>query len=96
MEACYDSVFSEHSGKAQMKGLIGRMFYWLYISREIHKYVSGGATCHRVKPNSTAPQDGLQPILVTEGKRMDVTVNMVTELSCTIEGYNAIIVSWIA
>jgi hypothetical protein len=65
MEACHDSVFSGHFGRAKTENLIGRMFYWPYMSREIQKYVSDCGTCQRVKPNSRAPQGGLQPLPVT-------------------------------
>jgi hypothetical protein len=92
MEACHDSVFSGHFGRAKTEGLIGRMFYWPYMSQEIQKYVSDCDTCQRVKPNNRAPQGGLQPLPVAEGKWLDITVDMITELPCTIEGYDAILV----
>jgi hypothetical protein len=92
MEACHDSVFSRHFGRAKTEGLIGRMFYWPYMSQEIQKYVSDCDTCQRVKPNNRAPHGGLQPLPVAEGKWLDITVDMITELPCTIKGYDAILV----
>jgi hypothetical protein len=92
MEACHDSVFSGHFGRAKTEGMIARIFYWPYMSQEIQRYVSDCDTCQRVKPNNRAPQGGLQPLPVAEGKWSDITVDMITELPCTEDGYDAILV----
>jgi transposase InsO family protein len=92
MEACHDSVFSGHFGRAKTEGLISRMFYWPYMAADIQKYVAECDTCQRVKANNRAPQGGLQPLPVAEGKWLDISVDMITELPCTEEGYDAIMV----
>jgi hypothetical protein len=92
MEACHDSVFSGHFGRAKTEGLISRMFYWPYMAADIQKYVAECDTCQRVKANNRAPQGGLQPLPVAEGKWIDISMDMITELPCTEEGYDAIMV----
>jgi hypothetical protein len=92
MGACHDSVFSGHFGRAKTEGLISRMFYWPYMAAEIQKYVAECDTCQRVKANNRAPQGGLQPLPVAEGKWLDISVDMITELPGTEEGYDAIMV----
>jgi transposase InsO family protein len=92
MEACHDSVFSGHFGRAKTEGLVSRLFYWPCMAQDIQKYVSECDTCQRVKANNRAPQGGLQPLPVAEGKWLDITVDMITELPCTVDGYDAVIV----
>jgi len=90
--ACHDSVFSGHFGRAKTHSLVNRMFYWPYLSKEVQEYVSSCDICERVKPNTKAKLGGLRPLDVPDRKWSDVTVDMITALPVTSDGYDAILV----
>jgi hypothetical protein len=68
------------------------MFYWPYMDKEIQDYIKSCDVCARVKPTNRAPVGALQPLPVPEGKWTDITVDMITDLPRTPEGYDAILV----
>jgi len=92
LEACHDSVYSGHFGRLKTENLISRMFYWPYLSQDTLKYVKSCDICERVKATNKAPLGGLQPLPVPSGKWSDVTVDMITDLPPSAEGYDAILV----
>jgi len=92
LEACHDSVYSGHFGRFKTENLIKRMFDWPYLSKEVQKYVKSCDICERVKATNKSPLGGLLPLPVPSGKWTDVTVDMITDLPPSAEGYDAILV----
>jgi Reverse transcriptase (RNA-dependent DNA polymerase)./Integrase core domain. len=92
MQACHDSVFSGHLGKAKTLNLCTRLFHWPGINKDVENYVKSCRTCQSVKPHTRRPYGRIRPLQVPYGKWTDVTVDMVTDLPMTARGFDSVLV----
>jgi len=92
LEACHDSIYSGHFGKAKTLHLVQQLFFWPGMTKQVEQYCAFCDVCKRVKASTQAPQGELLPLKVPEGKWLHISMDMVTDLPETIFGNDSILV----
>ena len=92
LHAAHDSAIAGHIGTAKTVELISRHYYWPTMNTDIRTYVLSCHACQSNKPSNAAPI-GLRQLIPTPDRRWDVvTMDLITQLPKTKNGYDAIVV----
>ena len=84
------SRFAVHLGGTKMYQDLRRHYYWSEMKRHVRDFVRRCLTCHQVKAEHQKPVGLLQQLEVAEGKWEHVTMDFVTHLPRTPQGYDAV------
>ena len=88
----HDAQYSGHGGTTKTYRAILKMFWWPRLKPEVTRYVSTCATCQRNKSSNKRPAGLLQPLPIPDGPWDSVSMDFITDLPKTPDGYNAILV----
>jgi len=89
---CHDSPVSGHPGFERTYELIHRRFYWPSMDVTIRRYVNSCDSCQRTKPRTTASKDVLHPLDIPRGIWESVSMDFITHLPVTTNGFDSIFV----
>lgn len=84
------SRFSIHPGGTKMYQDLKRQFWWSGMKKDVAGFVSRCLTCQQVKAEHKRPAGLLQPLPVPEWKWEYITMDFVTGLPRTRQGYDAV------
>ena len=84
------SRFSVHQGGTKMYQDLHRQYYWSGMKRHIGDVVQRCLTCQQVKVEHQKPAGLLHPLKVAEWKWEYVTMDFVTHLPRTSQGYDVV------
>ena len=79
-----------HPGSTKMYQDVKQRFWWSGFKRDVAKYVSTCLTCQRVKAEHQRPGGVLQPLPIPEWKWEDISMDFITGIPRTTNGYDAI------
>ena len=92
LHECHDIPTSGHLGTAKTLELVKRQFYWNAMDKEVKEYVTSCLQCQRDKPSNQAPIGLLQPLPIPERPWSSVSMDLITQLPRTVNGFDAIFV----
>jgi len=81
-----------HQGIARTYARLRQSFYWPRMAHDVHAYVSSCISCHQAKTRTNALLGALQPLPIPSDRWEIVTMDFVTGLPMTEEGFDAIFV----
>jgi hypothetical protein len=87
----HDVPSAGHLGITKTVQRVARHFWWPHLSRTIYYYVRSCPSCQRNKPSNQAPGGLLQPLPTPEAKWEQMTMDLITDLPPTKNGYDAIV-----
>ena len=90
LDEAHLSRYSIHPGINKMYQDLKQRFWWMWMKREIAKYVSECDTCRRVKASHLKPAGMLQPLNIPSGKWEDLSMDFIVGLPNTSKGYDSI------
>ncbi|KAD4982231.1 hypothetical protein E3N88_18902 [Mikania micrantha] len=90
MEEAHKSKYSIHPGATKMYRDLRVNYWWPGMKRDIAKYVENCLTCLQVKAEHQKPYGKLQPLEIPMWKWEHITMDLITKLSKTRKGYDAI------
>ena len=90
--AHHDSVFAGHFGNRRTKELISRYFTWPHMFTDIKRFVSTCPHCQVNKSSHQPPYGLLQPLQLPDTRWQVITMDFITGLPRTSQGYDAILV----
>lgn len=88
----HDTPLAGHRGIERTLELLKRNFWWPGMRSQVEQHVRSCLLCQRNKAPTQAPGGLLQPLPVPSKPWESVTVDFVTHLPLTANGYNAIVV----
>ena len=90
----HDSLIAGHGGEQKTLELLKRTYWWPGCATYVSKYVQGCATCQQNKVNTHPTKTPLQPLKAAQNAIpfSQITVDFVTDLPKTAEGYDALMV----
>ena len=88
---CHDCPSAGHLGVTKTIQRVARRFWWPHMGRSVHAYVTACGSCQLNKPVNQAPAGLLQPLPVPEGKWEHVTMDLITDLPPTKQGFDSIL-----
>ena len=92
-QEAHDAPAIGHLGRARTIERLDRHFTWSGMTSDAREYVRTCDTCQRTKAKTQQPQGLLHPLPVLDGKWTHITMDLVTYLPETPEGYDAAVVS---
>jgi hypothetical protein len=92
LHECHDIPTSGHLGTAKTLELVKRQFYWNAMDKDVKEYVTTCLQCQRNKPSNQAPIGLLRPLPIPERPWSSVSMDLITQLPRTPNGYDAIFV----
>ncbi|KAI3773407.1 hypothetical protein L1987_47934 [Smallanthus sonchifolius] len=90
LDESHKSKYSIHPGATKMFYDLRCHFLWPGMRPDIVKYVERCLTCLRVKAEPQKPYGKLQPLEIPLWKWENITMDLITKLSKTRKGYDAI------
>ncbi|EXC31837.1 Transposon Ty3-I Gag-Pol polyprotein [Morus notabilis] len=84
------SKFSIHLGSTKMYMDLKRQYWWRGMKRDVVNFVAKCSICKQVKADHQRPSGELQPLPIPDWKWDHVTMDFVTGLPRTQEGYDAV------
>ena len=90
LSEAHETPYSIHPGATKMYQDLREHFWWNGMKRDVAEYVSKCLTCQKVKAEHKRPAGELQPIEIPEWKWEQITMDFVTGLPRTSEGFDAI------
>nr|GEW57147.1 retrotransposon protein, putative, Ty3-gypsy subclass [Tanacetum cinerariifolium] len=90
MHESHKSKYSIHSGSDKMYQDIKRLYWWPNMKADIATYVSKCLTCAKVKAEHQRPSGLLVQPKILEWKWDNITMDFVTKLSKSSQGYDTI------
>ena len=84
------SKFSIHPGSTKMYMDLKRQYWWRGMKRDVANFVAKCSICKQVKADHQRPGGELQPLPIPDWKWDHVTMDFVTGLPRTQEGYDAV------
>ena len=88
---CHDSFSGGHLGVTKTIQRVARRFWWPHMSKTVRQYVTACPSCQRNKPSNQLPGGLLQPIPIPKAKWEEMTMDLITDLPPTRNGYDAIV-----
>ena len=92
LHECHDVPTSGHLGKDKTIEQVKRRFYWPRMDVEIQKYVTSCESCQKNKPSQQRKMGLLQPLPIPERPWQSVSVDLITQLPRSKNGYDCIVV----
>lgn len=92
LNEAHDAAISGHVGMSKTLELLSRNYYWPKMKEDVTHYVKSCYKCQSNKPNNRYPLGLLQSIPVPEKAWEQVSMDLITQLPKTKEGYDAIVV----
>ena len=92
LEEHHDSIISGHVGMEKTEESIRRNFYWPGMQDTIREFVRTCDACQRNKPRNKRSAGLLQPLPLPEKRWEQVTMDLITSLPKTKDGFDAIFV----
>ena len=90
LNEAHKSNYSIHPGSDKMYKDLKEFYWWPNLKREIAVYVSNCLTCARVKAEYQKPSGLLQQPQIPEWKWENITMDFITKLPRTPNGFDAI------
>ncbi|GJR53047.1 putative reverse transcriptase domain-containing protein [Tanacetum coccineum] len=90
MDAAHTSRYSIHPGADKMYYDLRDLYWWPGMKRNIAEYVSRCLTCSKIKAEHQKPSGLLQQPEIPEWKWEKITIDLVTKLPRSSNGYDAI------
>ena len=88
----HDAPYSGHHGMQKTYRAIARSFWWPNAKQDIHNYVRECVSCQRNKNSNLLPAGLLAPLPIPGNPWDSVSMDFITQLPKTKEGYDAILV----
>jgi hypothetical protein len=88
----HDSKLAGHLGIEKTYARMVKLFYWPTMYSDTRKYVRTCLTCQRIKHEHGKQRGLLQPLPIPERRWQMVTMDFITQLPVTKNGYDAIFV----
>lgn len=88
----HDTPIGGHQGFERTYEVIHRKFYWKQMSKDIRRYVRTCDKCQRNKSDPTRPAGLLQPIRSPGERWEQISMDFITHLPRTKNGFDSIIV----
>ena len=92
MSELHDSRYAGHLGIKRTIDLVKRDFYWPTLEKEVTDYVKTCDECQRNKPSNQKMQGLLQPLEVSTHRWERVSMDLITHLPKTKNGYDSVLV----
>jgi hypothetical protein len=92
IEECHDTPYCGHVGRTKTQHNVRRYFWWPGLSSDVSHHVSTCDSCQRVKSRNTKKAGLLQPLPVPEDTWQSVSMDLITQLPPSTEGYTAVAV----
>jgi transposase InsO family protein len=89
---CHDALYAGHYGSAKTLLRVQSQFHWNDIHRDVALYCNTCLSCRRNKPPNRKPHGLLQPHDVPFRQWETISVDFITHLPKTVDGYDAIMV----
>ncbi|WVZ53878.1 hypothetical protein U9M48_004766 [Paspalum notatum var. saurae] len=90
LDESHNSQFAIHPGSNKMYQDLKQIFWWTRMKREIARYVSECEVCQRVKAEHLKPAGTLQPLPIPSWKWENISMDFITGLPKTRDGYDSI------
>ncbi|KAL9374753.1 hypothetical protein Peur_031632 [Populus x canadensis] len=90
MVEAHQTVYTMHPGSTKMYKDLKVCYWWNRMKADVADFVSRCLTCQRVKGEHQKPPGLLQPLLIPEWKWERITMDFVTGLPRSQEGYDSI------
>jgi len=87
----HDAPFAGHQGVARTKEAISRLFWWKGLHRDVCKFIQGCRECVISKHDRHRPFGLLQPLPPPTYCWEEITMDFVTGLPITMEGYDTVV-----
>jgi hypothetical protein len=88
---CHDCPSAGHLGVDKTVRRIAARFWWPHMGRIVSNYVTACPSCQLNKPVTQAPAGLLQPLPIPERKFEQITMDLVTDLPLTKNGYDTVV-----
>ena len=88
----HDSTSGGHRGIDATVERIARQYYWPNIAKSVRRYISSCDSCQRNKPSRQKPAGLIQPLPPPLERWQSVSMDFVTQLPKTSNGYDSIMV----
>lgn len=88
----HDSPSAGHPGIDRTMELVSRLYWWPSMKDSVTRYVTSCDTCQRCKARQCKPPGFLQPLQIPQQAWWSVSMDLITDLPKTAEGYDAILV----
>ena len=92
IEECHDALYAGHFGSAKTALRVQQQFHWKGIYADIALYCNTCVSCRRNKPSNRKPPGLLQPLELPFRPWSTVSVDLITHLPMTVNGYDCIMV----
>jgi hypothetical protein len=92
MQQVHDSPVAGHKGVTKTLELVQRYYWWPTVRKDVTHYVTTCASCQRNKARNVKPGGLLQPLAVPNDRWQSVSMDYITGLPCTAQGYDAVYV----
>ncbi len=88
----YSHDSAGHFGRDKTLEMVKRNYWWPKMSEDVASYVSACDSCQKVKNLTTAPAGLLQPLAIPSKKWESMSMDLITGLPRTADGFDAIVV----
>jgi transposase InsO family protein len=92
MKEAHDSAVAGHVGVAKTLDSLTRTYYWPKMAQDVKEYISTCPSCLSIKPRNNRPPGLLHPIPHPLRRWQQVTLDLITGLPRTPDGFDAILV----
>lgn len=92
IQECHDALYAGHYGSAKTTLRVQQQFHWPGIHKDIAIYCNTCVSCKRNKPSNRKPPGLLQPLEIPFKPWSVVSVDFITHLPKTVDGYDCIMV----
>jgi hypothetical protein len=89
---CHDTPYCGHVGRTKTQHNVSRYFWWPGLASDVAHFVSTCDSCQRVKSRNTKAAGLLQPLPLPQDTWESVSMDLITQLPPSAEGYTAIAV----
>ena len=88
----HDAAYSGHVGITKTYRAVLRVFWWPHLKNHVTEYVRSCASCQRNKASNQKPGGLLQSLPIPTYPWESISMDYITDLPKTKDGYNAILV----
>ena len=92
IQECHDALYAGHYGSAKTTLRVQQQFHWPGIYQDIASYCNSCLSCKRNKPSNRRLPGLLQPIQVPFRPWETISIDFITHLPKTSDGYDSIMV----
>lgn len=92
MAECHDTPYCGHVGRTKTLHNAQRYFWWPGMTADVSQYVATCDSCQRVHSRNCSQSGLLQPLPMPQDTWQSVSVDFVTSLPATAEGFTAVVV----